>query len=284
MSAHAPSLAVAVLVLLLSPSPAAATAAADGGTILVLAATYGANCNASSGDLTPAVGAFCDGAANCSFALCICHYDKVCPGSTPCVPDPAPACAKDFRVSWRCTGDGPGVANRTAFLPAEADLSAAGLTCAAPPPPVYTPRDITVAAFVYDPWTPEPAVFSQHGPDWTEWELVRRAEPRFPGHIQPKVPVWGELNTALPATWDLLNGAALAAGIEVYLWDFYWWGDAPTNPLLVRGLEEGFLSAPSSANMRFAVMWANQGEAPPRTSPPLSALHGVPCEPRTCLS
>jgi len=111
---------------------------------------------------------------------------------------------------------------------------------------------------VYDPWTPEPDVFGSHGPDWTEWELVRHATPRFPGHLQPKVPLWGELDTSLPATWDLLNGAALAAGIEVFLWDWYWWPDAPSNPLLVRGLEQGFLRSASSAKMRWAVMWANQ--------------------------
>lgn len=119
---------------------------------------------------------------------------------------------------------------------------------------------MTVAAFIYDPWTPEPTVFGEHGPNFTEWELVRRAEPRFPGHLQPKVPAWGELDTSLPGTWDLLNEAALGAGITAFLWDWYWWADAPkgTNPLLVRGLEKGFLNAPTSSRMTWAVMWANQ--------------------------
>jgi hypothetical protein len=143
------------------------------------------------------------------------------------------------------------------YIPAEADKSTASLSCGAPPP-VFTPRDITVAAFVYDPWTPEPAVFGSHGKNWTEWALVRNAIPRFPGHLQPKQPLWGELDTALPATWELLNSAALSAGIQVYLWDWYYWPDAPHNPLLVSGLENGFLKSPSSSRMKWAVMWANQ--------------------------
>ena len=54
-----------------------------------------------------------------------------------------------------------------------------------------------------------------------EWELVRRATPRFPGHLQPHVPLWGEIDTGLPETWSFLNAQALNAGISVYLWDFY---------------------------------------------------------------
>lgn len=74
---------------------------------------------------------------------------------------------------------------------------------------------IDVAAFVYDPWTPEPTVFGAHGNNWTEWELVRKATPRFPGHTQPHVPLWGEIDTGLPETWSFLNEQALSHGISV---------------------------------------------------------------------
>ena len=124
------------------------------------------------------------------------------------------------------------------------------------------PSQIDVAAFVYDPWTPEPTLFGAHGANWTEWELVRRATPRFPGHLQPHVPLWGEIDTSLPATWAMLNDQALNHGISVYLWDFYWWQDSPKNPLLVRGLE-AFLAANNSNEMRFALMWVRAARRRP---------------------
>lgn len=43
-----------------------------------------------------------------------------------------------------------------------------------------SPANITVAAYIYDPWTPEPAVFGEHGDNFTEWELVRRGARRPP--------------------------------------------------------------------------------------------------------
>jgi hypothetical protein len=38
----------------------------------------------------------------------------------------------------------------------------------------------------------------------------------------------------------------------------YWWTKAPSNPLLVKGLEQGFLKANNSNEIKWAVMWANQ--------------------------
>ena len=37
-----------------------------------------------------------------------------------------------------------------------------------------------------------------HGPQWDEWSLVKEARPRFPGHVQPKVPLWGYEDEADP--------------------------------------------------------------------------------------
>lgn len=50
---------------------------------------------------------------------------------------------------------------------------------------------IEVAAFVYDCWTTDDTVWGHHGANWTEWALVKAATPRFEGHLQPKVPLWG---------------------------------------------------------------------------------------------
>lgn len=120
-----------------------------------------------------------------------------------------------------------------------------------------SPYNVTVAAFIYDPWTPD-FVFTEHGENFTEWELVRRAEPRFPGHTQPHVPLWGEIDTSLPATWDLLNTNAVEHGVTVYLWDWYWWAENTDKPYLVNGLHNGFLQSSTQNLVRWAVMWANQ--------------------------
>ncbi|QHI68688.1 glycosyltransferase WbsX family protein [Tichowtungia aerotolerans] len=93
-----------------------------------------------------------------------------------------------------------------------------------------------------------------HGPDWTEWELVRRAEPRFPGHRQPNLPAWGETDEADPRVMAQKIDAAADHGIDTFIFDWYWYNDGP---FLQRGLDEGFLSAPNNDRLKFALMWAN---------------------------
>lgn len=116
---------------------------------------------------------------------------------------------------------------------------------------------IEVAAFVYDCWTTDDIVWGHHGANWTEWALVKAATPRFAGHLQPKVPLWGYLDTALPATWDILNPAAVEHGVTVYMWDFYWFANM-TTPVLANGLNNGFLRSSTRNSVKFALMWANQ--------------------------
>ena len=37
----------------------------------------------------------------------------------------------------------------------------------------------------------DPRISNQHWENWSEWELVKQAKPRFEGHHQPNVPAWG---------------------------------------------------------------------------------------------
>jgi len=94
----------------------------------------------------------------------------------------------------------------------------------------------------------------QHGAHWTEWELVRRAEPRFPGHIQPRLPAWGETDEADSRVMAQKIHAAAGHGIDAFIFDWYWYDDGP---FLQRGLDEGFLNAPNNDRLKFALMWAN---------------------------
>jgi hypothetical protein len=48
--------------------------------------------------------------------------------------------------------------------------------------------------------------------------------------------------------------AAADHGIDAFIFDWYWYDDGP---FLERGLDHGFLNAPNTGRMKFALMWAN---------------------------
>jgi len=58
--------------------------------------------------------------------------------------------------------------------------------------------DYTVACYYFPNYRVDLRNAAVHGPGWSEWELVKRAEPRFPGHRQPRVPLWGYKEFSLP--------------------------------------------------------------------------------------
>ena len=91
-----------------------------------------------------------------------------------------------------------------------------------------------------------------HGKGWTEWELMKHATPRFPGHDQPKVPLWGYEDEADPAVMSRKIDAAADHGINAFVFDWYWYD----GPFLERALNEGFLKS-GNDRLQFALMWAN---------------------------
>lgn len=93
-----------------------------------------------------------------------------------------------------------------------------------------------------------------HGKNWTEWELLKRAEPRYEGHQQPKISAWGMTDEADP--FVMSNKIAVAAdhGINTFIFDWYWYEDGP---FLQRALHDGFLGANNNNKIKFALMWAN---------------------------
>jgi hypothetical protein len=121
-------------------------------------------------------------------------------------------------------------------------------------PPAPSPRPIEVAAYYYPNYHHDPRNDAWYGPDWTEWEVVRRAIPRFDGHHQPIVPAWGYFDEADPM-WSS-SEIALAAdhGVTAFLYDWYWYGGAP---YLQGALEDGFLRSSQRHRLKFALMWAN---------------------------
>ncbi|MFM7321011.1 MAG: glycoside hydrolase family 99-like domain-containing protein [Armatimonadota bacterium] len=112
----------------------------------------------------------------------------------------------------------------------------------------------TVAVYYFPNYHADAANERIHGAGWTEWDLVRRAEPRWRGHVQPNVPLWGETDESDPAEMARKIDAAADHGIDVFLFDWY---HHDSGKFLHRGLEAGFLQAPNRDRLRFALMWAN---------------------------
>ena len=122
--------------------------------------------------------------------------------------------------------------------------------------PISSP--IEVLAYYFPQWHVDPRNDVTHHPGWTEWELLRAAKPRFPGHRQPITPAWGEFDESDP-TWAAREiDLAADHGITGFLFDWYW--DAQ-GPFLQHALERGFLRAANRSRLKFALMWANHWPA-----------------------
>ncbi len=114
--------------------------------------------------------------------------------------------------------------------------------------------DITVAVYYFGNYHIDPRNEKRLGGGWTEWELVKKAKPRFEGHAQPKVPLWGYTDEANPRDMAQKIDAAANHGVDVFLFDWYYYNDGP---FLNRTIDEGFLKAENRDKIQFALMWAN---------------------------
>ena len=94
-----------------------------------------------------------------------------------------------------------------------------------------------------------------HGKGWTEWRCVEFAKPRFEGHMQPKVPLWGYEDEADPEVFAKKIDAALEHGFDGFIFDFYWYEGV--GPYRKECLENGFLKAKNSKKCEFALMYCN---------------------------
>lgn len=114
---------------------------------------------------------------------------------------------------------------------------------------------ITVACYYFPNYhTHDRRNDSLKGDGWAEWELVKKARPCFDGQQQPKVPAWGYTDEKDPAEMARKIDAAADNGVDVFIFDWYYYDDGP---FLNRALDEGFLKAPNTEKLKFALMWAN---------------------------
>lgn len=87
-----------------------------------------------------------------------------------------------------------------------------------------------------------------------EWEIIQKGTPRFEGHYQPKVPLWGYEMDDNPKVMEKWIDVATEHGVNVFIFDWYWFDGGP---FLESSLNNGFLKAPNNDKMQFYVMWAN---------------------------
>ncbi|MBM4090193.1 MAG: hypothetical protein FJ276_12345 [Planctomycetes bacterium] len=114
---------------------------------------------------------------------------------------------------------------------------------------------VTVACYYFGNYHPgDPRNDRVKGKGWSEWELVKAARPRFPGHHQPNVPLWGYADESDPEVMAQKIDAAADHGIDAFIFDWYYYNDGP---FLDRPIDNGFLKASNNARLKFAFMWAN---------------------------
>ena len=112
-----------------------------------------------------------------------------------------------------------------------------------------------IAAYVWPAYTgdePRTRIFWPEG--MGEWQSVRSAVKKYPGHQWPRRPLWGYVNEADPYVMEMEIEAAADHGVNVFIYDWYWYD---RRPFLENCLNDGFLKAKNNGRMKFYLMWAN---------------------------
>jgi hypothetical protein len=111
-----------------------------------------------------------------------------------------------------------------------------------------------VAVYYFPNWHPCTRNAKAYGEGNSEWVTVQAARPRFPGHNQPKVPLWGYQDESDPLVMEQKLAAAADYAVDAFLFDWYWNEDGP---YLESALERSYFNARSQDRVKFAIMWAN---------------------------
>ncbi len=111
-----------------------------------------------------------------------------------------------------------------------------------------------VAAFVWPSYHPDDRakIFWPEGIG--EWQTVASNTPKYEGHEQPRYPLWGYINEADPYVAEMEINAAADHGVNVFIFDWYWYDGMP---FLEGHLNEGYLGARNNDRVKFYLMWAN---------------------------
>lgn len=112
-----------------------------------------------------------------------------------------------------------------------------------------------IAAFVWPSYTGDELRSRIFWPEGNgEWQTVKSATAKFDGHSWPRKPLWGYVNEADPEVMEMQISEAVSHGVNVFIYDWYWYDG---RPFLENCLNDGFLKAKNSGDMKFYIMWAN---------------------------
>ncbi len=113
-----------------------------------------------------------------------------------------------------------------------------------------------VAAYVWPAYHNEPrwvelGLFSDGKGEWQNlYESVKRPQDDYQG----VKPLWGYEDESDPVAVARKIDAATASGVNVFIYDWYWYGG---KPFLEDALDKGFLGAKNCERMKFYIMYAN---------------------------
>ncbi len=116
-----------------------------------------------------------------------------------------------------------------------------------------------VAAFVWPAYTGDELrtrMFWKEG--YGEWQSVNNARQngvnKPSGYVWDRRPLWGYVNEADPAVMEMEINCAYEHGVNVFIYDWYWYDD---RPFLENCLNDGYLKARNNDLVKFYLMWAN---------------------------
>ena len=108
-----------------------------------------------------------------------------------------------------------------------------------------------IAAYIWPAYTgdePRTKIFWEEGIG--EWQTVRDAygEVKENGYAWDRKPILGFQNEADPKVMEQQIDIALSHGVNVFIYDWYWYDD---RPFLENCLNDGFLKASNCKDMKF---------------------------------
>lgn len=116
-------------------------------------------------------------------------------------------------------------------------------------------NDYYVAAYIWPSCHDEPMSRELLWPEGIgEWEVIKKGTPRFEGHYQPRLPIWGYEPDNDPKVMEKWIHTALQHGVNMFIFDWYWYKGGP---FLESCINDGFLQAANNEKMLFYLMWAN---------------------------